>query len=206
MKMGQFCRLLTVGVYLDEYLTFSHTTNLLASAGGRTLGSMINKFRTLSDMGHSTYTKLYHSLAAPVTDYGSAIWGFKSYYELDKVQNRAIRFFTGVHKFAPIVGYTVDMGWISNRGRWKLNMLRLWNRLITLDDSRLTKKIFKWDMNEHTATNKTNFCAQVKQVLSDIKLKDSYRRREPVDITVGEKNILEGDELKWSNDVLKFSK
>ena len=61
-------------------------------------------------------------------------------------------------------------------------------------------------MNEHSATNKSNFCAQVKQVLSDIKLKDSYRRREPVDITVGEKNILEGDELKWSNDVLKFSK
>ncbi len=39
-----------LGVYLDEYLTFNHTTSLLASAGGRALGSMINKFRTLSDI------------------------------------------------------------------------------------------------------------------------------------------------------------
>ena len=115
---------------------------------------MINKFKSLSDMGHSTYTKLFHSLVASVIDYGSAIWGSKGYKELDKVQNRAVRFFTGVHKFAPTVGYIGDMGWISNRGRWKLNTLRLWNRLVTLDDSRLTKKIFKWDINEHSITNK----------------------------------------------------
>ncbi len=195
-----------LGVYLDEYLTFNQTTSLLASAGGRALGSMINKFRTLSDMGHSTYTKLYHSLVAPVTDYGSAIWGFKSYSELDKVQNRALRFFTGVHKFAPTIGYTGDMGWLSNRGRWKLNMLRYWNRLVTLDDTRLTKKIFRWDMNEHNISNKTNFSAQVKQVLCDVNMKDSYSRLEPVDIDIGEKHILTGEELKWSTDVTKFSK
>ena len=105
-----------LGVYLDEFLTFSHTTEILATAGGRALGSMINKFRSLSDMGHSTYSKLYDSLVAPVTDYGSAIWGYKRYKQLDKVQNRATRFFTGVHKFAPIVGHVGDMGWVSNRG------------------------------------------------------------------------------------------
>ncbi len=32
-----------LGVYLDEYLTFSHTTDFLATAGGRALDSMINK-------------------------------------------------------------------------------------------------------------------------------------------------------------------
>ncbi len=157
-------------------------------------------------MGHSTYTKLYHSLVAPVTDYGSAIWGFKSYSELDKVQQRALRFFTGVHKFAPTVGYTGDMGWLSNRGRWKLNTLRFWNRLVTLDDTRLTKKIFRWDMNEHNISNKSNFCSQVKQVLCDINMKDCYSRLEPVDIDLGEKHILTGEEIKWSNDVTKFSK
>ena len=48
-----------LGVYLDEYLTFTKTTDILATAGGRALGSMINKFKTLSDMGHSTYSKKY---------------------------------------------------------------------------------------------------------------------------------------------------
>ncbi len=95
---------------------------MLATAGGRALGGMINKFRALSDMGHSTYSKLYDSLVAPIIDYGSAIWGYKSYNNLDKVQNRATRYFTGVHKFAPTLGHVGDMGWVSNRGRWKVNI------------------------------------------------------------------------------------
>ncbi len=195
-----------LGVYLDEYLTFTQTTSVLASAGGRALGSMINRFKKMSDMGHSTYTKLYHSLLTPVTDYGSAIWGFKGYNDLDKVQNRASRFFTGVHKFAPTVGYTGDMGWISNRGRWKINTLRLWNRLVALDDNRLTKKIFIWDRNEHNLANKSNFCAQVKQILCDIKQKDSYRKLEAVDINYSEQQVRDGEISKWSNAVTKFSK
>ena len=51
-----------LGVYLDEYLTFSKTSDILATAAGRALGSMINKFKTLNDMGYSTYSKLYESL------------------------------------------------------------------------------------------------------------------------------------------------
>ncbi len=195
-----------LGVYLDEYLTFSHTTDVLATAGGRALGSMINKFRSLADMGHSTYTKLYDSLVAPVTDYGSAIWGHKGYKVLDKVQNRASRFFTGVHKFAPIMGHVGDIGWISNRGRWKVNMLRLWNRLVTMDDSRITKKIFQWDMAEHNVSNKSNFCAQTKQVLCDMGLRDSYRTLKTVDINSGREKILENEKTEWVENLGDYSK
>ena len=83
MIMDQSWMLLIVinmGVYLDEYLTFSKTTEILAMAARRALGSMINKFKSINDMGYSTYSKLYESLVTPVIDYGSAIWGFKGYY------------------------------------------------------------------------------------------------------------------------------
>ncbi len=164
-----------LGVYLDEYLTFSKTTEILSTAAGRALGSMINKFKSLNDMGYKTYTKLYDSLVTPVIDYGSAIWGSKGYSVIDKVQNRATRFYTGVHKFAPNYGHGGDMGWLNNRGRWDLNTLRLWNRLVSLDDNRVTKKVFKWDMKEHSESNKSNFCARVKQILSELGDKESYR-------------------------------
>ncbi len=187
-------------------LTFSQATEVLGTAGGRALGSMINKFRSLADMGHATYTKLYDSLVAPVTDYGSAIWGQKGYKVLDNVQNRASRFFTGVHKFAPIVGYTGDIGWVSSRGRWKLNMLRLWNRLTTLDNSRLTKQIFNWDVNEHNHNNKSNFSAQAKQVLCEIGLRDCYDRQSQVDINLARERILNGEKVEWANNVTGYSK
>ncbi len=102
-----------LGVYLDEFLTFSHTTEVLATAGGRALGSMINKFRSLTDMGHSTYSKLYESLVAPVTDYGSAIWRYKGYKELDKEKPMG-RKRNGVLK----IGFTLK------------NKVRIWDRKI----------------------------------------------------------------------------
>ncbi len=190
-----------LGVYLDEYLTFSMTTSVLSTAGGRALGGMINKYKSLDDLGYNTYTKLYDSLVAPIIDYGSAIWGHKGYENLDKIQNRAIRFFTGVHKFAPILGYVGDMGWVSNRGRWKVNILRLWNRLTGIDNDRLLKKIFLWDKNQYNITNKSNFCAQAKQIIISIGKRESYNNTEPVDIERAKVMILDLEKTGWLDSI-----
>ncbi len=45
-----------LGVYLDQYLTFSKATEVLGNAAGRALGSMINKYKSMKEMGYSTYT------------------------------------------------------------------------------------------------------------------------------------------------------
>ncbi len=101
-------------------------------------------------------------------DYGAAIWGGKAYDNLSNVFNRAQRFFTGVHRLCPIDGFTGDMGWPSNRVRWKLETLRLWNRLVGTDKNRLLYKVFNWDMTCHQNSNKSNFAARVKQILCEI--------------------------------------
>ena len=190
-----------LGVFLDEYLTFSKTTNVLSTAGGRALGSMINKYKAINDLGYDTYTKLYHSLVAPITDYGSAVWGFKSYDSLDKVQNRATRFYTGVHKYAPILGHVGDMGWASNRGRWKINILRLWNRLTGIENDRLLKKIFIWDKEQHMLDNKSNFSAHAKQLLISLGKRDLYDRTEPIDIEAAKIIIADQEKTQWAHNV-----
>ena len=48
----------------------------------------------------------------------------------------------GVHKFAPIPAIEGDVGWLPTYYRHKLEIIRLWNRLILMDNSRLAKKIF----------------------------------------------------------------
>ncbi len=44
---------------------------------------------------------------------------------------------------------TIDgnMGWSSCDTRSKVAMFRYWNRLIDMDDSRLPKIVFKWDVD-----------------------------------------------------------
>ncbi len=167
---------------------------------------MINKYKNMKEMGYSTYSKLFNSLVCPVMDYGASIWGGKSYDCMINVLNRAQRFFTGVHRLCPIDGFTGDMGWPSNRIRWKLDALRLWNRLIATDRERILYKVFKWDMACHNQTNKSNFAARVKQILCEAKMKPLYNNLGAVDIESVKKCLLDRWEIEWKNSVSSKTK
>jgi hypothetical protein len=60
-----------------------------------------------------------------------------------------MRAFIGVHRYAPLDGLYGDIGWLPSTYRRKLEMFRYWNRLVELDDERLTKRIFKFDYNSN---------------------------------------------------------
>ena len=58
-----------------------------------------------------------------------------------------MRIFLGVHKYAPLLGIIGDMGWPDFQTYKQSGRMRLWNRLIAMNDSRLTKQIFLHDYN-----------------------------------------------------------
>ncbi len=195
-----------LGTVLDEYLTFGKATEVLSAAANRALGGMINKFKSMREMSYRTYTKLYESLVCPVMDYGSAVWGIKSYDNLEQVHNRAIRFFAGVHRLCPKPGFVGDMGWLDNFSRWKLDRIRLWNRLIDTKNERLVKKIFLWDKDVHTHTNKGNFMSHVKQICSEVDMKESYVNTTNIDISCVRKRLFERLSSKWVSSCENMSK
>ena len=63
--------------------------------------------------GYKTFTKLYYSCVTPVMDYNVGAWGnLNNNKGANSVFNRAIRFYMGVHKWAPIPGLHGEMGWL----------------------------------------------------------------------------------------------
>ena len=96
-----------------------------------------------------------------IIEYGSEVWGYSRYDCCDKIQNRAIRFYLGLHKFTPIVTLNAEMGWDCTRNRRWINMLRYWNRLIKMNEDRLTKKLFLIDKQ----IAKNNWSEEVKCIL-----------------------------------------
>ena len=56
-----------------------------------------------------------------------------------------MRYYLGVHRFAPIAGMQGDFGWVRPRYRRFKCMLRFWNRLMGMGDDRLTKHVFIYD-------------------------------------------------------------
>ena len=97
----------------------------------------------------------------PILQYCAGIWGVKNFIDIERVQLRAIRYFFGVHNKAPIPGLLGDMGWPKIKYRNYKNIMLIWNRMIDMDDTRLTKKIFKWDYE----LLKQNWSDDVKHIL-----------------------------------------
>ena len=139
-------------------------------------------------------------------DYSSAIWGTKNIDCMEYVQRRAIRFFTGVHRLSPIPGYIGDMGWNSNRIRWKVEIIRLWNRLINTNDNRVVKKVLLYDINAHLDNNKDNFSAQVKQICCDVNLKECFTNKTNIDLTTVRNVLFEKFSCDWLNSTKNMSK
>ena len=136
-----------LGVIFQEKSDFSFTADALAKGAGRALGGLISRIHSLKEFGFKTFEKLYYACVFPVLDYGSSVWGYKPYTQIDNIQNRAMRYFLGVHRFTPNMAITGYMGWLPSVYRRWCSMIRLWNRILLFDDTRITKKVFNHDYN-----------------------------------------------------------
>ena len=154
-----------LGYDLYYNLNYEHGTNILAAAAGRALGSLVSKFFKHNGLTYATYTKLYHSTVVPVCDYAAGIWGIRNYKKCQTLQNRAMRTFMGVGRMTPILFLYGDMKWVPHYIRQEGEVLRLWMRLLEMDDARLTKKVFLWDYNL-SIEGKTNWNTSVRTLLA----------------------------------------
>ena len=132
-------------------------------------------------------------------DYCSSVWGVKRHQSLDNVQHRAMRYFLGVHRFTPILTMVGDTGWLpSIYRRWR-SMIRLWNRLILMNDERLTKKVFNADLELHNSSKNWSF--EIKQVMNDIGLSDQFESKSVINLSKVDEHLNVFYTRKWQEDV-----
>ena len=182
-----------LGIVLDEHLNFNKASEVLGGAAGRALSVIISKFKNIHGMGYETFTKLFHSCVSPILDYSCCIWGFDNFKDIEKIQNQACRFYLGVHKFAPIIAVQGDMGWKTSRHRRMLHIMRYWNRLIKMNDARLTKKIFRWDFE----CIGDNWTRNLEIIFENFDLSHIYNTMSQVNIQNFDKCLTEEFQEKW---------
>ena len=134
-------------------------------------------------------------------DYCAGVWGFSVYNAIEVVQNRAMRWFLGVNKFAPTHALYGDLGWVMPKYRRWNQILRLWNRFATMDDGRITKQIFLWD--KELSNYHTNWSSDLYDILSEFELEYSFDDTSPIDIKMFEKLMLRRTAKTW-NDTITF--
>lgn len=131
-------------------------------------------------------------------DYSSGVWGYKDLNYLESVQNRAMRFYLGVNRFASNHVISGDMGWESSHSRRKLCMIRLWNRLMLMPDARLTKQIFIWDYS----VCRNTWSTEIKKVFEEIDMLHCYVNLESCNIKIAHEKLLEREKTIWSESIV----
>ena len=162
-----------LGVIFNEKCTFLNNAENLAKTGGRALGSIISKIHNLKEFGIRTFEKLFNACVVPILDYCSSVWGFNNFSSVDDVQNRGIRYYLGVHRFAPKLGINGDVGWLPSKERRHINIIRYWNRLLDMDNRRLCKQVFQWDYN----LCKNNWSSDIKVLMSSLNLTNFFEKQ-----------------------------
>ena len=132
-----------LGVHLDEHLNYKTIGNKLSEAAARATGKLAGKFYSNRGLGFKTYSVLYESCICPIMDYCSGVWGYVQNEKLDRIHSRIMQCFLGVNRYAPKPGIEGEMAWVPPFIRRKLDMLRLWHRLVSMEEHRLPKIIFQ---------------------------------------------------------------
>ncbi len=182
-----------LGIVLEEHLDFSKTAELLACAAGRALGTIINKVKSIKDVGYNTFSTMVESCVVPILTYGSGSWALKSHKCCDDVLLRASRFYMGVHRLSAIPGIQGDMGWLDCPDRWSVEIIRLYNRFVNMDHSRLNRALFLFDKS----ANGHNWSKKVKKVLSECNLENLWNRNQQVPLEILKSRLAANSLENW---------
>ena len=174
-----------LGVILDENLTFVECAKTLCESAGRALAKIISKFKTFKNITFQTFTKLYDSCVWPILDYCSSIWAHGKSSFAEKVQNRAIRYFLGVHRNAPIQAIQAEMGWILPKYKFYMSSIRLWNRICKSNNS-LTEYIHEYCMQNFL---NNSWESQLYDIFDDLNMSDCFDNRNECDISYVFNNV-----------------
>jgi hypothetical protein len=91
----------------------------------------------------------------------------------------------------------MDIGWYTPKIRRFIRMIRYWNRLLSMENDRLTKKIFLWDYSN----NYRNWCAEIGQLLNSIGLDSAFDNLDPCVLSMCENKLQTLMEHMWTDEL-----
>ena len=178
-------------------------SDILAKSAERALGSMITKIRKNGDVGVKTFIKLYMGCVVSIMDYCGGVWGIRGKDQrkliaADKVQGRAQRFFLGVDKRSPKLGYEGDLPLPKASDRRLLHAVRFYNYIRKLDESRLVKRMYEVGRKNFRGS----WASELGTAHNELGMSLEWEHQSEINVELVRKKLQERDKEKWKAEIL----
>ena len=127
----------------------------------------------------NVYSILYSSCVTSISDYASEVTGFTQYDQSVQLHARAIRAFLGLPKNSCNMAVLSEVDWLLPEYRTRLNMVRQYNRVLKMDDGRLTKKVYNWDRSLNNDNVILTWSSEVMKILYSCGLNSIFDNNTP---------------------------
>ncbi len=187
-----------LGYYMHEHFNQTKTIYVLTGSARRDFVRLISTFNKFRNMGHRTYESLYTSNILSIANYASGVWGFKEFQNARVLQNKVGRFYLGTHTFTPLAAVGLELDWLDIKyTRW-LEMLRLKNRIVEMEDHRWPKAIWGWDLK----TDNESWASEIKFILNYVGLTEESELHGVTDLEFVRNKLLDINRNKWRMEAL----
>ena len=93
--------------------------------------------------------------------------------------NRVIRSYLGVHKYTPLLALKGEMGLTPPSIRRKTEMMRLWKRLINLNENGLPKKVFNLEF-----VKQRSWAKNMRSIFEQSYMQEIFHSKDSVDLFI----------------------
>ena len=166
-----------LGITVNEHLDKQVMGDKLADGATRALGKLLSKYYLNKGLGLKMYRKFYETCINPIMDYCSGVWGYGPNEKLHKIHMRALRCYLGVNKYTAKAGIEGELAWATPQIRRTLNMLRLWNRIVGMENSRLPKVVY---CNMKISGKQGTWINEVRNIFEKIQCSDIFENNVPI--------------------------
>ncbi|XP_077978836.1 uncharacterized protein LOC144434256 [Glandiceps talaboti] len=132
-----------LGLLLSCRNKWSKAVSNLADQARKAMFSIFSFERKVGVITHEVYFKLFDSLILPILLYGSELWGFQQFMQIEMVQLKYCKHFLGVRQNTTNEAVLGDCGRTPIFVKSLTRCIKYWLRLTELPDNRVAKHAYK---------------------------------------------------------------
>ena len=186
-----------LGVTLNQNADAVFISEELAEAASCGLGSIVGKMKSNYDLSYATFTKLYMTCVDPILNYACGAWNTGgNHSKADGIQHRAIRFHAGLPKNTPVLGLVGDMGWTPSVVKRDVEVIRMYNQIVTLPHTRIARKVFEYDCSCNG-----EWSSNVRHLLTSLGKAHCWDHRNPISVKEAQTSLCKMYEEVWCMEV-----